>query len=140
MFGVCHATEAIVHCWVKLYQKTRLFQDYADFLSNWEQKYLLLRPVSRRALESTCLVPSNCSDEMDLDDSRLVVVPTYGVAHRSLFHHFWSRDHYDNSAAYYSFTEEDLNPAGRRRKSDLEEFVANFELEWVPDPRYPGKS
>lgn len=80
---------------------------------------MLLRPVSRRAHESICRVPSGCSDEIDSDDSRSSATPTKDVVHRPLFPHFWSRDHFDKLIDSYSFEEEDLNPAGRRLKSSF---------------------
>jgi len=86
------------------------------------------------------MCPSDFSDEIDSDDSRLAAVPTKDVVHRPLFHRFWSKDHFDKATASYSFAEEDITLAGRRLQYDLEEFVANIALERVPYPRYPGKS
>jgi hypothetical protein len=66
---------------VKLYQKTRILEDYADSLGNWEHKFLLLHLVSRQAHESICRVLADCSEEIDSDDSSSAAVPTEDVVH-----------------------------------------------------------
>jgi len=97
---------------------------------------MLLCPVSRRVNESICCVPLGFPDEIELDNLRSGVVPLEGMVHRPLFPHFWCREHFDKSTAACSFAEGDLTFPRRWLKSSLEDFIARFELERMPDPKY----
>ena len=60
--------------------------------------------------ESISHVPSDYSDKIDSDNPRLGVVPSENVVHMPLFHQFLTKDHFNKSAADYSFMEGDFTP------------------------------
>jgi hypothetical protein len=122
---------------VELYQHVRLFEDNADPLDIWKHRYLLVRPVSRRAHESICRIPLDFPDEFDSDGPNPGAAPSGDVVHRTLFPHFWTRDHFGKPSANYSFVEGYLTHSCQWLKSSLEDFVSGFELELVSDPQHP---
>jgi hypothetical protein len=90
--------------------------------------------VSRRAHESICRVPLDYPDEVDSDGPNPGAASSGDVVHRTLFPHFWTRDHFGKPSANYSFVEGYLTHFVQWLKSSLEDFVSGFELEQVLDP------